>query len=491
VTRRLADTLRAALDGQAVRDDFAAYRDRPVAFALEVLGFSPWGRQADLMRAIASDARVSARSGHKTGKSDGLSLVAVWFCATHPGARVVVTAPTYRQVRSVLWKAIKRFASRLPVGVALAVNDVPDLGIPFANGSEIIGFTADNSEKFAGISGAELLFIIDEASGVEPNIFEAIEGSAAGGARIVMCGNPTRTSGVFYDSFHDRAEFWKTLHISSTETPNAVEGSIVIPGLATRAWVDERRADWGVGSPLYSVRVLGEFPSQGTNNVVPLDLVEAAVRRFDAALFDQDTSRLTLGCDPARFGSDESVIFAVRGPVALAPIVYRGLDSIQLAGRVLEAARRYARPGERPLVRVDSIGIGAGVVDQLKLMADVSVQAINASESASSDYVRCRDELWFGIAEWIKAGGMFPGDSKLQGELVAVEYSFAPNGKRKVESKDDLRNRLGRSPDRADALALAVYQPPNAGNANYLKALEMIGKELGSAGGWGAGVYRR
>src|SRR6185312_2206795 len=103
-------------------------------------------------------------------------------------------------------------------GVVLQANDVPELGVQFANGSEILGFTADNAEKFAGISGADLMFIIDEASGVEVEIFEAIEGSAAGGATIVMAGNPTRTSGVFFDAFHDRRDFWCPLHISSEET---------------------------------------------------------------------------------------------------------------------------------------------------------------------------------------------------------------------------------------------------------------------------------
>jgi hypothetical protein len=201
--------VRAKLDRPGGGDGFDRYRDDPVAFAVSEVKVTPWTRQAELLASIATDYRVAVRSGHKTGKSDGVSLGAVWFPCTRPGARVVVTAPTYRQVRNVLWKAIKRLVARLRPGVVLVANDVPDLGIQFANGSEILGFTADDSEKFAGISGAPdaLMFIVDEASGVEEPIFEAIEGSAAGGARVILVGNPTRTSGTFFDAFHDRKEF--------------------------------------------------------------------------------------------------------------------------------------------------------------------------------------------------------------------------------------------------------------------------------------------
>jgi phage terminase large subunit len=456
-----ASRVRAALAAGAVLDDFIGHTHDPVAFAIEAIGVAPWSRQADVLRAIAADARVAVRSGHKTGKSELLAVAAIWFAVTRAGARVVMTAPTYRQVRSVLWKAVKRLAAKLIPGVVLQINDVPDIGVQFANGSEILGFTADNAEKFAGISGADLMFIIDEASGVEVEIFEAIEGSAAGGAIVVMAGNPTRPAGVFFDAFHERRDFWRTLHISSEETPNVVEGRIAIAGLATRQWIDSRKADWGDTSALYAVRVRGEFPSQASNTVVSLELIESAVRRWKAELFDEEKSPLVLGVDPARFGDDESVIFVVRGKVAHRPVVYRGLDSIQLAARVFDVARKYARELERPRVNVDVIGIGAGVVDQLKTYESLDVRSINAGESAQRDtYARCRDELWFGIADWLKSGGAVPDDSKLTGELAAVEYGFLPNGKIKVESKDDLRTRLGRSPDRADALALAVYAKP-------------------------------
>jgi hypothetical protein len=227
--------------------------------------------------------------------------------------------------------------------------------------------------------------------------------------------------------------------------------------------VEGRKADWGDSSALFAVRVRGDFPNQASNALCSLDLVERATRGWTPSLFEEDESRLILGVDPVRFGDDESVVFAVRGFASLKPIIFRNLDSIQLAARVFDVARQHRRQGERVLVHVDSIGIGAGVVDQLRTYGDLEVRAINAREASThKNYARCRDALWFGIAEWLKSGGAIPNDPKLTGELVAVEYGFLPNGKIKVESKDDLRARLGRSPDRADALALAVYKRAEA-----------------------------
>lgn len=470
-----AGRIRAAIDGGGASfADFASFRDEPAELAIEFLGLNPWSRQAEVLRAIVLYERVAVRSGHKTGKSELLSVAAIWFALTRPGARVVLTAPVYRQVRTVLWKAVKRLVQRLPRGVVLQANDVPDLGIQFANGSEILGFTADNTESFAGISAEHLLFIVDEASGVEPAILDTIEGSAAGGATIVMAGNPTRTAGVFFDAFHDKRDYWHGIHISSEETPNVVEGRAVIPGLATRSWIAGRKADWGEGSALYAVRVRGDFPAQGSNSVVPFSFIETATAKWKEALFNCEPGSTTFGVDPARFGDDESVIVAVRGLVALPPIVHRDLDSIQLAGRVLDAVHRHARTGECPTVRVDSIGIGAGVVDQLRTCSGVNVQPVNASESAirEDEYARVRDELWFGVAEWLKRGGALPNDPKLISELLEVKYGFTSTNKRKVDSKDELRARIGRSPDRADALALAVYDAVPALDVGQWEAMQ-------------------
>lgn len=439
------------------------WHDDPVAFAQEALGIEPWDRQADLLRAVATHDRVAVRSGHKTGKSTSAAILALWFIVTRRNARVIMTSSSYRQVRSILWKELRRLHSsaRVPIGGAIALD--PETGLQFADGREVVGFSTNEPEKMAGVSGANLLFIIDEASGVPEEIYEAVEGNRAGGAKLVLLGNPTRTSGTFFEAFHSKRDFWTLLHLSSEDTPNVREGRIVIPGLATREWVDEKRREWGEDSLPYAVRVRGDFPRQDERSLIGLDLVEAARERWADA---EEYGSLSVGVDPARFGSDETAIAAIRGN-ALAPIrTLSSMDGPSVAGKVMEFIRSIRKPGERPSVKVDVIGIGASVYDALRVYAnEIDVVAVNASSASTVEvegrpaYGCLRDQLWCDIRDWLKGGGSLPADSQLESELVGIQYSFDMRGRLKVESKDSMKKRLGRSPDRADALALAIHQP--------------------------------
>lgn len=398
---------------------------------------------------------MAVRSGHKVGKSKCAAALALWFWSTHPQARVIMTAPSYRQVKSILWREITQLhaGARWPLGGVPSKD--PDNGLRLADGRELVGFSTTTPERMAGISGPNVLFIIDEASGVPESIYEAIEGNRAGGARIVMFSNPTRTSGTFYDAFHSKREFWHTIHVSSLESPN-VTGECNIQGLAIPEYIEEKKREWGEASSIYSVRVLGEFPAQGDNSVISLDLLHDALERWHAT---PDSGDLVIGVDVARFGDDESVIQPVRGLKSYAPRVVHGLDTVDVAGKVIETARTHRRGGERVTVNVDTIGIGAGVADTLRRHDWLTVCDVNVANPARNDqeYVNLRAELWFAVRDWLRAGGLHE-DSKLEGELVSPTYNFDARGRYRLESKDDLKKRLNRSPDRADALALALYK---------------------------------
>jgi phage terminase large subunit len=370
-----------------------------------------------------------------------------------------MTSASARQVKSILWKEVRKQHSRakFPIGGVCALD--PETGLQLPDGREILGFSTNEPEKMAGVSGKNLLFIIDEASGVPEEIFEAIEGNRAGGAKVALFSNPTRTVGTFYDAFHSKSEFWHRLHISSEDSPNVTEGRSVVPGLATLDWVNEKRDEWGEESPLYNVRVRGNFPRQGQNVVISLDLIEAALEREP----ENDDGQLRVGVDVARFGDDESVIQVVRGKVARMPVARGGLDGPQLAGLVREVVRAERRGDEPVTVNIDGIGVGASAYDALKDDADLTVNSINVSESATDElYALLRDQLWHAARDWLKDGGVLPDDGKLHGELVAPSYSFDARGRIKVEGKDSIKKKLRRSPDRADALSLAVYTAPEA-----------------------------
>lgn len=452
------------------------HRARPELFARQALGAPCWSRQVEVLQALAKpNARVAVKSGHKTGKTRLGGVALHWFAHTFRRARAVFTGPTFPNIQNVIWPEVRRLhldASKggMPLGGRL-FDDLTK-GIVLPNGSQIFGITVRDPEAMAGISGENLLFLVDEASGVDQRVYEAIFGNTSGGARVLLLGNPTRVAGVFYDAFHTKRAAWETFTIDSRQTPNFDPALPDIPGLARPEFVEWAKEQWGEGTPQWDVRIAGNFPRLGDKNVVSLGAVEDAKARAEERT-EEPVGPLRLGVDVARFGDDASVIAAVRGNTLVTMRPLHGLDVVDVAGKVLELAGQLRDPTEGPpQVNVDVIGVGGGVVDVLARHADqVQVVGVDVGSSPTSQpalgpgYSLLRDQLWFGVAEWLDGGGELtavPDVAKLEAELVAPEYDFDARGRYKVEPKAKTKERLGRSPDRADALCLAVYEAPTS-----------------------------
>lgn len=436
----------------------ARWGSDPVAFSVEALGFTPWNRQADAMAAVANHDHVAVRSGHKVGKSRFDGALALWWICTRPRARVVFTATAGHQVENILWPELRDLYTKARVPIGGRLYDDYHKGLKLPDGREIFGLTTRDAEAFAGISSPGLLFIVDEASGFPEPIFDSVFGNMAGGGKVVLTGNPTRTSGTFYDAFHSKRAGWCTKHIRSLDTPNFHGGNI--PGLANPAWAEWAKQHWGVGTPAWDVRAEGNFPRQGENVVVALHLIEEGQARWKD---EQADAPLVLGVDPARFGDDPSAIFPRRGFRALEPTEKHGLDGPQLAAEVLKIVRQLRRDrSERPRVKVDVNGVGASCFDFLAREPEVEAIAVNTSEASTSDpeqYANLRAQLGFATAEWLKEGGALPPNERLAGELAAPCYVYDNRNRILIEKKDEIRKRLKRSPNLADALALAIYSP--------------------------------
>jgi hypothetical protein len=439
----------------------ARWKADPVAFAGEALGFEPWQRQAEAMREVAAHEHTALRSGHKVGKSTLDAALALWWWCVTPRARVILTAPTGHQVANVLWPEVRRLYlnARVPLGGRL--YGTPDKGLKLEDGREIIGLNTNTPEAFAGISSPGLLFIVDEASGFPEPIFNAVFGNMAGGGRVLLTGNPTRTSGTFYDAFHARRGGWRPLHVSSLDTPNFHGGDV--PGLANPAWAEWAAEQWGRGTPAWACRVEGNFPSTSDDTVIGLGVVEAARARWGEA---PGAGRLTAGLDVARFGDDASALAPRRGG-RFAPFQrWKGLDGRQLAGKAKEYLLDHRDgPGERPLVRVDVIGVGASAYDHLAACRELEVEAVNVAAPARDDehFANARAEAAFALRDLLAEGGALPPRHEwVEGELVAVRYQFDGRGRYQLEPKDKTKARLGRSPDGFDAAALSAYSPAPA-----------------------------
>lgn len=461
---------------------FARYHDDPVGFAVDILGITPWERQVEILKSIAHHPKVAVRSGHKVGKTNSIAIATLWWFATRLRAKVVLTSSTDAQIETQLWPEIRGLYSNAKVALGGKMNLSHQTGLRAEDGRHVFGISTNKTDNMGGHSGAELLFLADEASGIKDVIFQAIEGNLAGGGRLGMFGNPIRTSGTFFEAFHSKAEFWHRIHVSSAMTPNVVSGQDLIPGLATRAWVElKTREHGGPGDPQFDVRVAGNFPQQSENAIIGLSDVDDAQQRWRMPVATDGV--LELGVDVARFGDDETVIYARRGNYFYPPVVLRSMDGIDVAGHVLKMVRELRvgtpvvttsrtaageqqsmRLAEVPKVKIDVTGgTGGSPFDVLKRHRDeVEAIGITVSESATEErFSRLRDQLWFAARDFLRQGGAIPDDPALVGELIGPTYKFDIRGRIKVESKDEMKARLEnhRSPDRADALALAIYQP--------------------------------
>jgi hypothetical protein len=466
------------------------YAANPVAFFREVLGVDPWARQIEIIEAIRDCPRVAVSSGHKVSKSHTAAGIALWYYCSYPDARVIMSSTTARQVDQILWRELRIMRARSgrctackeqdPDGhlipkpcphSAIIDGDLGELartGLKSEDFREIVGFTAREAEAVAGVSGRNLLYIIDEASGVPDVIFEAIEGNKAGGARSVLFGNPTRNDGEFFDAFHSKAHLYKTLRVSSEETPNVVTGRIVVPGLATREWIEEKREEWGEDSALYSVRVRGRHATHEEGKAFSLHAIASSEQRWAET---PEAGRLFIGVDPAGESGmgDETALCARRGLKQLAAVqTYRGLTDEQHVARIVGLINQHALPRETPVVVVDREGpIGNKLYSSLfvlasKTPAPFDLVGVRASERAVRQpkiYERIRDELVANLAQWLRDGGAIVEDVKLEAEMHAPEWTQTVTGRLRITSKDIVRKMIGRSPDRMDALALSVWEP--------------------------------
>lgn len=466
--------------------------DDPCSFAVDVFDIEPWDdgsgtSQADSMRACAKSTLTARRSGHKVGKSMEEALMAFWAYTLFEDARIVVTAPVFRQVREVAWREITKLhrRARFPLGGKLGKTPIGGLNHP--NGNQIFGLTADDPDAFSGVSAANVFYLADEASGIDEAIFEAIHGNRAGGARLWMWGNPTQVSGQFHRAFHDESDLYTTSHMSSEQVAEWQHRTGKrIPGLAIWSWIKERRRAWMPHEthPAYLVRVLGHFPPAGARKIVALAGWEKARARFDTMFgpnpnwMDLNTDlarehrRLVCALDVARFGDDQSTLSMRRGDVLYPVRVTQGLDTNELAGwaqanirEMIHSLDRDAYGHGSAALTVDCTGLGAGAFDVIAgtSAADrgYELRCFEHYGSARSDdpetYANLRAQIWFNADTWLKEYGMVPADPDLRAELLTPEYKFDKGGHILAEEKQAVKKRLGRSPDRADAVTMCTY----------------------------------
>ena len=444
-------------------------------FAADTLGVELWRKQREVLEAVRAERRVAVKSGNGLGKDFTAAVAVLWYLQLHDPAIVLSTAPTFRQVRHVLWRQIhalyRRAAGRLG-------GRMLDTRWELAEDRYAMGLSANDADQFQGFHSPNMFVVVDEAEGVGETIYEAVEAvMTSANPRLLLIGNPTVTSGGFHRAFHRERGIYRAITISALDSPNVEQGRIVIPGLTTAAWVEERRAMWGEASPLFRARVLGEFPERGDDNLIAVPDIEAAVYAGNGVgatgrspLPSAAGGPVVIGVDVARFGPDRSVVLVRRDNVVEDIRTYYDIDTADLTGRVANAYHEL-RPDR---INVDEVGMGVSVVDHLRAQG-IPARGINGASEPVRERAcaNLRAEGFWTLARRFETHNIrIPHDAELMAELSSLRYRFNSRGKVLMESKEDMRSRGLPSPDKADALMLAFLDDdPFSGDRRWMRDL--------------------
>jgi hypothetical protein len=446
------------------------WRRDPAYFASSMLGVDTlWRRQVEILEALRDHRRVAVPSCHESGKTYCASVAAVWWLLSHQPSKVITTAPTQRQVKDLLWSEIRARHA----GMLRRLGGNPGLGDPTSTHWQIdadwfaVGFatSADKAQESAtrvqGYHSESLLVILDEAGGIAREVWTAIEGLlTSGNARVLAIGQPQ--AGTEFERVC-RSPDWRTLPISALDCPNLQPGAARARWGVTPLWVEQMRRRFGEGSVVYQTKVLGEFPKHSDDTLMSLSEVERALSRKPP---NENPARPSIGVDVARFGSDETVLVALRGPAALKVETFSGQDLMRTTGSIIRLAGDVGiGPEEAGRIAIDDTGIGGGCTDRLRELG-WRIGAVNFGSSPKSArnetrYLNRRTEIWWNLRDFIQdeacLGDLDP-DTKdiLRADLCAPRYIQKSDGRIALESKADIKARVGRSPDYGDALALAV-----------------------------------
>ncbi|HEY3998171.1 MAG TPA: hypothetical protein VGO93_04860 [Candidatus Xenobia bacterium] len=460
--RRLAQLARLQIKPTAAEPEpLTQYAMDPTGFCRDVLGLELWAAQVEIAESVRDNPRTAVAACFSSGKTYSAAALLLYWVHTRRPAMVISTAPTGRQVKQLLWRNIKKLMQR-------ARRKLPgrlmQLQLEISPDWWAMGFSSDNPTAVQGLHEARnVLFIEDEAAGMDPDVVEAFAGiTAAPNSRHLKIGNPTTTSGPFYDAFHKDADRWNLIHIDAEETPNVLARREIVPGLVTFDWVEDVRRRWGESSPHWITKVKGQFHTTSGEKVIPMAWVQAAQDRWDDV---EDGKPRILGVDVGR-SHDDTVICLRTGRRVRIVDSFHGESVPDIADRVAQAIKEY----EVEAANIDATGIGIGVFDTLlklqnekKLPSSVDIADIVFSRSPGEAevYERFIDELCWQTRLCFDPTGdeavaLDPEDTELAAQLTLRDWVLTDKGRIKVDAKKTVIAKTGKSPDRADAVMLAL-----------------------------------
>lgn len=461
----IQDAMKEAAKELGWRSRQLEYRTNPALWIKDVMGMELWSLQADIAQSVVLNKRTAVKSSNSVGKSYLAAMLACWWVSVYPENQtlVITTASTGPQVHKVLWRYIRQFHSdyNLKGYVTMASEWRTDDGTLLGFGRKPDG---DDVTGFQGYHADYILVLADEAGNIPEPLFAGFEAVTVNDtSRIMAIGNPDVHGSYFHSIFKkpEAESVWKRMTISSFDTPAFTGEKVpqtILDNLASKQWVADRAKEWGVDSPRYQAKVLGEFADQSEATLFSQTTINTGI---DTEFDPDKLVPVHLGVDVARFGTDFSTIYSYQGGKIRHVAHWSYCDTVESANRVLH----WAFELNATEVRIDGVGIGAGVLDMVANKSEGRFETIgivgNAQSPDLDKWLNARAYYYDNMRERMKNSKLDidPTDIVLQDELGIIEYKFSKSrGALQIESKDDMKKRGVKSPDFADAAMYACAE---------------------------------
>lgn len=466
---------------EQARRKILEWKQDPVQFVRDCFGVEPDPWQAKGLMEFAHKNKIALKASKGCGKTTFDAWCAWNFLVTRPNPKIAATSISGDNLADGLWSEMAKWQSKnketkYPLifheftwtKTRIFANDHPETWFMSARTWSKSADSSQQANTLAGLHADYILFIIDESGGIPDSVMSAAEAALSTGieSKLIQSGNPTHLEGCLYRACTAERDLWEVIEITSDPDD---------PNRASRVsidWAREQINKWGRNNPWVLVNVFGQFPPSSLNSLLGVEEVNAAMKRsadYDSYAYAQKR----LGVDVARFGDDRTVIFPRQGLMAFKPVEMRDARSHEIAARIAQAKSKWGSEVEF----IDGTGgFGSGVVDSLIQAGHAPLEIHFSGKAIDNRYLNKRAEMWFNMAEWVKRGGCLPNMPELVKELTCATYTFQ-NGKFMIEPKDQIKERLGFSPDVADALCL-TFALPEMPASNSLQGMKMNGGKL-------------
>lgn len=451
------------------------WHDEPWTFVREAFQAEPYAWQDHALHLVAKPEtrRLALKACKGPGKTALLAWIILWFLCTREESKIGCTSITEANIDTNLWPELYKWLSRssfLKEAFAWTKSSVIRRGNPnwFAvkRAWPKSGDSQQQADALAGIHADHVMFVLDESGGIPQAVMVTAEAVLAGGGegKVVIAGNPTHTTGPLYRACTQDRTLWEIVTISGD--PDRKDAWVNEPrvGPLPAQFAREQITSYGRDNPWVMVNILGEFPPASINALLGVEDVERAMHRKlaeDAWMWAQKR----IGVDVARFGDDRTVVFPRQGVMSWRPTVLRNAMTTTIAANVARGATTWGKHDkEFPLILVDDTGHwGHGVHDNLVTGGFPVVPIMYSDPASNPRYRNVRTQNWLEMAEWVKGGGCLPFMPELVPELTEITYTFL-GGRFVLEEKDQVKVKLGRSPDLADALSNTFAIPDMPGD---------------------------